>query len=419
MRSSADNLPLRSQTKKVLFLEHNVDGTVGGSHICLLSICRHLDRERYHPVVCFYQDNPLVEEFRQFGATVLLLPPFEPVIFGKSHIAAFNYIAGLSQSAINLLRMTVARTWMWIPLLKKYEIDIIHLNNSCAGDPDLVLAGKLLGIPVIAHQRGFPPVFDRPERAMARLMREVIAVSDAVGQNLVTRGFPRSRIRRIYDGIEVSRLIQRRPAQDLKSELGLPDEAPVIGMLGNVKWWKGQEVLVRAMPEIVRDFPDAIFIFVGKVLDETYKLSLDELIESADLTRQVIFTGYRHDATDLISIMDVVVHASVEPEPFGLVVLEAMGKGKAVVAADLGGPREIVTSGETGLLFQTGDSRHLANQITGLLRDETLREKLGHNGKEAVMKKFTAEINAWAIETVYEEILRSRRTSRHPSNQVN
>lgn len=387
--------------KKILYLEHNVDGTIGGSHICLLGICRYLDRSRWLPVACFYQENALIPAFKELGVPVRILDPFKPWVIATRKRRALSWATGILQSMVNFLRMVAFRPWYWVRVLRAEDIEAVHLNNSCGGDVDLVIAAKLLRIPVIAHQRGFPPGFGRFERMLARRMDCIIAVSDVVKQHLVEVGIPEGMVVRIHDGIELSRLQQSRPPAELRQELGLASGDLVVGMLGNVKHWKGQRVLVEAMPLILDRFPATRFVFVGTVADDLYMKDLDARIEALGISDRAVFTGYRPDAIDLIAAMDVVVHASIEPEPFGLVVLEAMGKGVPVVATDLGGPKETVIDGAIGLLFKSGNPSSLAHAILRLLQNKFLRFSFGTAGANHVREHFSAQHNVRELEEIY------------------
>lgn len=391
--------------KKILFLEHNVDGTVGGSHICLLGICRYLDRAKWLPVACFYQENSLLPAFRELGVPVRVLDPFKPWVIRPGKHRAWAGVLRALQSAVNFLRMVAVRPWYWMRVLRAERIDAVHLNNSSGGDADLVLAAKFLRIPVIAHQRGFPPRFGRFERMLARRMNCIIAVSDVIKEHMVGLGLTEERVVRIHDGIELSRLEQSRSPADIKHELGLSGGELVVGMLGNVKFWKGQRVLVKAIPLVLEKFPMTRFVFVGTVADEHYKRDLDAMIDALGINDRVIFTGYRPDAIDLIAAMDVVVHASVEAEPFGLVVLEAMGKGVPIVATDLGGPKETVIDGVTGRLFESGNPRSLADAIHSFLENQSLRRTVGKAGINHVQATFSAQKNVQDIVHTYEDRL--------------
>jgi len=392
---------------KVLYLEHNTDGTVGGSHVCLLAICRHLDRENYQPIVCFYENTEIKDDFVASGARVMVLDTPKPIILPSPKLRWFAVITRLLQSAVNFVRVLILNTYKWLRILRREKVSIVHLNNSSGGDLDLILAARMLGLTVIAHQRGFPPDFGRMSYFGTKLIHRIISVSDMVKDDLQRRGVSPGKLIRIYDGIETERLRNSADPVGLRHSLGIDEGVPVVGMLGNIKWWKGQEVLIRSLPAVVESFPDLRCVFVGKVADNNYYDRILDLADSLGVARKIIFTGYRKDATDLMDIMDVVVHASVEAEPFGLVVLEAMGKGRPVVAADLGGPKETVIPGETGMLFRSGDHVDLADKLVALIRDPGLRHRLGEAGIVHVKSRFTAEVNAQSIQAVYEGVIKS------------
>lgn len=384
--------------KRILFLEHNTDGTVGGSHYCLLSICRHLDRQAWVPIVSFYQDNPLVPRFREISVDVQILEPFRPLIFVRT-----NRILSYFQSVTNFLRMVLLRPIYWARVLRHNRIDLVHLNNSSTADIDLVIAAKIVGVSITAHQRGYPPWFGRLERKAAGSLNKIIAVSNSVRDHLVQLGIPHERIAMIHDGIELGRLAQVTPVEKLRAEFGLLKDELVVGMLGNVKEWKGQKLLLEAIPTIHESFRNTRFLFVGELADELYLRSLKRQLDKDGTSESVIFTGYRPDATDVIAVMDVVVHASIQPEPFGLVVLEAMGKGKPVVASDRGGPRETVRHGVTGLLFESGSSVSLAGAVCVFLENASIRSAAGAEGRKHVFAHFGAELNAARVQAVFSE----------------
>lgn len=391
--------------RKILFLEHNVDGTVGGSHICLLGICKHLSKRHWCPVVCFYEDNPLIPSFRELGVDVLLLGAFQPSVLRYRAVRALARPLAAIQSVVNFLRMTLLRPYTWVKLLRRERIELVHLNNSCGSDIDLVIAAKLLGIPVVAHQRGFPPRFNWLERYVARKMERIICVSDVVLEHLAGKGIPNGKMIRVHDGIELEALRQNRPPEELREMLGVRQTDVLVGMVGNIKRWKGQHILIAAAPIIHRRFPNTKFLFVGRSADGEYQHLLEEEIASYGLQDSFIFTGYRPDAVDLIEAMDVVVHASVEPEPFGLVILEAMGKGRPIVATDLGGPKETVIPGVTGVLFESGNAESLADSVCGLLENAKARRQMGYEGARHVRASFGVQRNVGGVETVYFDVL--------------
>jgi glycosyltransferase involved in cell wall biosynthesis len=337
----------------------------------------------------------------------MVLDTPKSIILPSAKLGWLAVITGVLQSALNFARVLIFSTYKWLRILHREKVSIVHLNNSSGSDLDLILAARMLGLSVIAHQRGFPPEFGRMSYFGTKLIHRVIAVSDVVKDDLEERGVSPGKLIRIYDGIESGRLRNCPDPVVLRHSLGIDEGVPVVGMLGNIKWWKGQEVLIRSLPAVVESFPNLRCVFVGKVADNSYYNRMLELADSLGVARHIIFTGYRKDATELMDMMDVVVHASVEAEPFGLVVLEAMGRGRPVVAADLGGPKETVIPGDTGMLFRSGDHVDLAEKLVALIQDPGLRHRLGEAGIAHVKSRFTAEVNAKSIQAVYENVTKS------------
>lgn len=384
---------------RVLFYEHNVDGTVGGSHFCLLEICRAIDRTLIDPVVVFAQENTLLDQFRGTGVQVLVMPPSRTILL-RSRPGLLGRLTRVVQSLANAFRTLVVDALRWRSRLRRLRIDLLHLNNSCGGDHEAVLGAMLARVPVVAHQRGYPPGFGRRELWFARRMRSIVAISVSVRQDLLDKGLEAGRIVLIHDGIDPSRVVATAAHEDARSKFSLPAGALVVGVVGNVKAWKGQETLVRALPLVALQYPDVHCLVVGSVADDDYMQRLQRLIAEGNLADRVVFTGYQKYPAACMAAMDVVVHTSTSPEPFGLVVLEGMALGKPVVATAHGGPLDVVVDGETGFLTAPGDAAELAAVLARLLGDPDLRQQVGAAGRARLLDKFTAERNVRQLERV-------------------
>lgn len=387
--------------KRILYVEHNTDGTIGGSHLCLLEICRGLDRSRYQAVVCFFQDNSLVPAFKAAGAQVVFGKPWIPVRFGQR---GFGFVGRLVRAALNVTRMLLSRPLRWLWFFRKHRIDLVHLNNACGFDHDVMLAAWLFRIPCIVHERGIETSLSEVAQFFARRVERIITISDAVQDNLLRLGIPARKMLRIDDGINPDRLPQQSPVERLREDWRVPSGAPVIGIVGNIKYWKGQETVIRAAHRLKPSFPDLRCFLVGAVGESEYKARLDGLVGELGLQATVIFTGFQRRPTDLVALFDVCVHASVEPEPFGLVLLEAMGKGKPLIATNIGAPREIVMEGQTGFLTPPADDVALAKRLELLLRDPKLRNDMGARGRERFLARYTADRNVERIQSLYDDV---------------
>jgi glycosyltransferase involved in cell wall biosynthesis len=134
---------------------------------------------------------------------------------------------------------------------------------------------------------------------------------------------------------------------------------------------------------------------------KTYAQDIHRFVEKHALQSQVIFAGSRGDVADLMVAMDIVVHASIRPEPFGRVILEGMALGKAVIATDMGGVPEFVQNGVTGRLVPPNNHRLLARAIVELLEDPAYRKRLGQNGREEVEQRFVMQRHVRDVTEAY------------------
>ncbi len=389
-------------TRRTLFLEHNTDGTIGGSHYCLLEICRGLDRQRFEPVVWFYQENTLLDEFRAVAEVVVHAFP-DPVHL-TGHKTAGAGLAPL-QSFLNAYRTLVERSSLWAKELRRLRIDLVHLNNSCGTDHDLLVAAMRCRIPCIAHQRGYPPYPGAIHKFLARRFARIISISNAVTENIKSKGFSTRRVELIHDGIDPQRIEAQAAPAAARALFNIPEHVPLLGVVGNVKGWKGQITLVRAMKQVVRQYSEARCLIVGSIVDSVYHAKLQQEIVDGQLQDCVIFTGYQKNPAMLASAMDVVVHTSIDPEPFGIVILEAMALGKPVVATAHGGPLDIITHGVDGLLTKPGDADQLAAELCGLLADPARRATMGAAGRNTLANRFTAKTNATRVQEIYDRVL--------------
>jgi glycosyltransferase involved in cell wall biosynthesis len=178
----------------------------------------------------------------------------------------------------------------------------------------------------------------------------------------------------------------------MRRRLGIPADSALVGIVGRLQPWKGHDHFLRALAELrQRGVPVHGLVVGGDAHGRSpgYGGSLQRLVDELSLSDAVTFTGHVRDAVPHIAAMDVLVSASRE-EPFGIVLLEAMAVGTAVVAVDSAGPSEIVEPGTTGVLVRTNDERALADAVAGLLEDPVLRVRLAEAGARRFGARFTA-----------------------------
>lgn len=406
-----------SNLKNILYMEANEDGTIGGSHYCLLEIVKNLDKSKYYPIVCFYQKNSLLAEFEKY-AHVLVINDHHGFVaklrtpslysFCKKNIV-LNTILNLYQKTYNFIRHDLYLYLLFIKLLKKYKIDLIHLNN----EPTLthwLIASKILGIRCISHIRGN---LDIPwiKKRLIKYYDKVISISHSVTQEAINKNVDTTNFITIHDGIDVNAVVNMRcrSPEDIRNEFNFSTDDLIVGMVGNIKNWKGQHVLIEAINLISDKYPKIKCLLVGAVSglseDREYYRSLQLAVKKYNLGKQILFTGFRKDITDIISIFDVMIHTSTQPEPLGRVILEGMLLGKPVITTAHGGPLEIIDDKINGFLVKPSDPQELAERIVTVLNDINAMSEITINAKKRINEYFDINMNVNKIESLYSELL--------------
>jgi glycosyltransferase involved in cell wall biosynthesis len=398
--------------KRILYCEGNVDGTIGGSYFSLLFLVEHLDRSQFEPIVVFHLPHALEHRFRAIVSDVRILERSarfrlrlrDTELCRRAPVLCKPL--GWVQSAVNVARY-IWRVGSLAALLKHERIALLHLNNSVTRNHEWMLAAWLTRTPFVTHERGINDRFSRSCYFFAPKLAAIICISGAVRDNLRDHGLAKTKLRVIHNGLDPMRVRPERSPEQVRRAYGIAAGRPVIGMVGNINEWKGQEVVLRALPAIVRRFPTLACIFVGATSQsaQPYEQRLKRLIVELGFQANVVFTGYCSNVADVMNIMFVALHASIAPEPFGRVLLEAMALKKPVVGSRDGAVTEIVIDGETGYTFPPGDSDALAARVVELLEDEQKRRMFGEAGFDRLTKEFHVTRNVERTKELYLEVL--------------
>jgi len=198
----------------------------------------------------------------------------------------------------------------------------------------------------------------------------------------------------LHLGIDISKFTVRDDPE-LRARHGVLPDAVLVSLVGRLQRWKGQDQFLRAAAIIAEEHPAVRFALVGgpsavRGPDDDYPRHLERLVAELGLHERVIFTGQTSEAHRWMAASDVVVNAS-QPEPFGLVVIEAMASGCAVVAVNRGGPRDIIENEGNGLLAPSREPAHLARAIIPLVENTELRKALGSEARARVERSFSRE----------------------------
>jgi glycosyltransferase involved in cell wall biosynthesis len=378
----------------VLFVDHTA--TWGGGEVALFHLVRALDPAHYQPVVLLFSDGALADKLRAAGVETHVLPMDSRVIEARKDDLGGGTLLRMRDVASTLAFVGRVRRFM-----RRQGVAIVH-TNSLKSDLIGGLAARAARLPLVWHVRDriaddyLPAKVARAFRLMCRVVpTRVIAISEAVKQTLGRN----PRVRVIHDGTPVS--------DEPLSVQAINRDGPLIGLVGRITPWKGQDVFLRAASIVRRKFPNARFQVIGAALfgERDYEQQLRELARSEGLSDAVEFTGFRTDVPDLIARLDLLVHASTTGEPFGQVVIEGMAAAKPVIATRGGAIPEIVIEGQTGLIVPMGDADAMARAIATLLSDPDRAAEMGRAGRQRVLERFTIQHTGRGVEAVYRELL--------------
>lgn len=386
-----------SSAKRILYVEGNVDATVGGSYFSLLYLVSGLDRKKYEPIVVFAAKNDLMARFESRGIRTIVRPLLPPV-------TSVHRLGRVPVKIINFSRGWLIEPFRLAALLRRERVSLVHLNNSIIKNHAWMIAAYIARVPCITHERGINPRFLPRAIFLARSLKAIICISGAVQNNFRALGLEKLALVTIHNGLDPTEMRVTRSPINVRTELGLDESCRLVGMVGNIKEWKGQEVVVRAMAKIRQEFPDVVCLLIGDTspADEAYRNRLATLIEQHQLGSRVLITGYRKDIPNYINALDVQVHASIEPEPFGRVLLEGMALAKPLVASDGGAVQEIVIKGETGMIFRAGSADELASCLEQILSNPQDAAKMGEAGLRRLLSQFSIDQHVAAVQRIYD-----------------
>lgn len=272
--------------------------------------------------------------------------------------------------------------------------DIVHTNLAspwscqyCIAAATLVRRPRIVAV----YQLAVPPISKRQrlmKRLTARHVDRHVGVGDRTSREVEALvGLPNGSVRTIHNGVP----------DEQHGGLPRPRPGPLIGAIGRLERQKGFDTLIRALPEL----DGAGLVLVG---DGNERAALERLSRKVGVADRVVWAGWSDHPRRYLSTFDVFALPS-RFEGFPLAVLEAMLARSAVVAADVGSVPEVVRDGETGFLVPPENPPALAHAIRGLLADAGLRRRLGEQGRQLVLKRFTAAHMASAFESLYAELL--------------
>ncbi|MGH9169497.1 MAG: glycosyltransferase family 4 protein [Acidimicrobiales bacterium] len=383
--------PSKGRRLRVAFVDHTA--VLSGGELALARLLQALDVESH---VILAEDGPLRQMVEEAGAEVHVLPLSDHVRRLPRHRLGGSVTRQVAQFA-----STVAYVFRLRRLLKRLRPDIVHTNSLKAAFYGGA-AGRLARVPVVWHVRDRIADDYMPRSAirLVRLATKVLpsAVIANSASTLDTLGRLSVPAVAIPSPVVIEVASEGRPA----AVSGHPLR---VGIVGRLAPWKGQDLFLRAFARAFPTGPNEAVI-VGSALfgEDDFEAEIKNLATSLGLDGRVEFRGFRQDIGHELERIDLAVHASTVPEPFGQVVVEAMAAGAAVLVADRGGPNEIVDHEVTGLTYSMGDEAALSEAMERLAADTGLRHALGEAARQSA-KRYRPEVVATEVLSLYRAVL--------------
>lgn len=377
----------------MVFVDHVA--RLSGGEIALLRLLPAL-AEQVDAHVILGEDGPLVGRLEELGIPVEVLP----MAAGLRDVRKDSVRpGGLDLRALAQLPRYVLRLRR---RLRELDPDLVHTNSLKAALYGGV-AGRLARVPVVWHVRDRISDDYLPARAvmLVRLASRVVPAAVMANSRATLETLPASRRSRVvHDPLPHG--VEQRPA-------AAPSPGdPIVGIVGRLAPWKGQHVFLEAFAAAFHG-SDARARVIGSALfgEDDYEASLHRQARELGIADRVEFRGFREDVWSELAELDVLVHCSTTPEPFGQVVLEGMAAGLPVIATGAGGPAELIADGVDGLLVPPGNAAALATALERLRDDAPLRLRLS-SAARARSAEFTPERAARQVIDLYRSVVRDR-----------
>ena len=369
-----------------------------GSDKVMLQLVSRLDKSVFEPIVLLPTTGPLEKELERIGVEYHVVPTI------KVSRSTFTF-KGLVKLPLEIIYSVRSIN----SLLEGRRVDVVHSNTLAVMSG--ALWARLRRVPHVWHVH---EIIERPSivrKTYALLLHlfadKVMCNSHATAEHLY-KDNPSLRNKSIviWNGLEVSDDIGTSGKQNIRKELGLKPDDVLITLVGRINRWKGQRLLVAAAEMLENaGFKNVKYLIVGgpPLGNSQYLEELERDISNSAAGLDISIIPFTNDIWPVWTATDIAVVPSAEPEPFGMVALEAMAARKPVVASSFGGVVEIIVDGVTGCLFEPGNVLALAKKLEMLITSDRRRIEMGEAGYARLQEVFSINNYVVSIENTYHE----------------
>lgn len=377
----------------------------GGSSKCLLGWMKHLDRNKFLPLVVTHFNGPTFIKLKSEGIKIVQIPYisiFKKLLLSFQQNKIICYPVFSMETIINIIPISL----LLAILIKIKNIKLVDINSSIVTGIPAIIASKLTNTPCICHIHDTRKL-TRKEKFFAKWISKIIVLTQKA-QSLCNSELKNANIAVVYNGLNPTEWKITANLNEIKEEFNFNETNSIIGMVGRITKGKGHDDFIEAAKIISKTNSNVKFLIVGDaiLIDEHWKQELKDRVAKSDLSASVVFVGWRNDVREIMSTFDILIFpTSSFPEGFGLSCIEAMALEKPVIATNIPGPSEIVLDGVTGFLVPPAKPDILAEKIIFLINNPQIAKNFGYSGRQRVEKLFNIEKCTEEIENIYFEIL--------------
>ena len=366
-----------------------------GARVSLFQLVANLDTTRFRPLVICPREGPLSERLRDINVQTRI------VRIGKWR--KVKYWPLIPQAIFNLTEIG-----------REEGVGLWH-SNEFWSFPYAYQSAKRLGTPAICHFRCSRSATQVPPQKLRKYFvhkaDQIIAISES--QKNIFKNMPEvaSKLSVVPNGLDLSKF-SRLETKAFRKEFNVDDNEFLVGMVGLISEHKGVEEYLIACAKVAEKIPNLKIVIVGPDHSRIYLKRIKKLCAKLQIENRMIFTGFREDIPNIMSSLDLLITPSRQ-EAFGRVLLEAMAVGTPVIASDVGGIPEVISSNDVGILVPPENPGRFAEEMIGLLKNENRRKVIAANARRLVEEKFSIQLHVQRIQSIYDEFLSRRPNADH------
>jgi len=374
-----------------------------GSDKTLLLLLKNLDKSKYKTTVILPFEGPLKEELELAGVKVVIAPVLK------------LYRKMISPKGLIGFLFDIKKSYKILDKLRKETPPDIIYSNTLAVLLGIFYARKTK----IKHFWHVHEIIESPKiftktfkKLLAQKQNTTIVYNSFATQKFWSQSATQNKEKVIWNGIELPKTqLQFDEIENIKAQIFKANANDlIIALVGRISRWKGQQVLLEAFEKLTKDIQNIKLVFIGSPPpnQDGFQLQLEEKITEKKLESKVTIVPFTKNIEALWQSIDIAVVPSIEPEPFGLVAVEAMLAKKPVIASNHGGVTEIVINNETGFLVKPNSIEDLKETLKKLVLDDSLRVAFGQSGYQRAIQHFSINCYVKNFENLFDEINKTK-----------